>query len=318
MLHRGEDLPTGIEKIELIHGIHPLRCKPEGTFPTVLGAIYRACVFQAPVERRQAQLPRRLMLLPRVTHFIVMRVMLDRTRIHECPRPVMGTEPTHIQGPEIKRGCALHNPFRNHLSGATASRYPIEEPSRKHQVFKIRLPAHDEISIRGIRNRAIDHLPDTNVVQNRCHLPSQLCKRQETIKIFWQQLAYELIRNFWIAKRQCALLIPAYHKTTTHIRFVIDQPFGIPQRRIMPDFIAGGFCDNVLMFNRTRRHADTQFSADFTAPHAGGKYDVLCLIFAGGCFYMRDPTAMNCEIGHLDTLPDIGPLSARRAGDGLT
>src|SRR3546814_11955643 len=81
--------------------------EPVGPLPAVLGAIDGAARLQGLVERTAAEAARHRALLARIAHLVVMRVVLDGTRVHEGARAGEKAEPPVARRPEGEGGAAF-------------------------------------------------------------------------------------------------------------------------------------------------------------------------------------------------------------------
>src|SRR3546814_12373298 len=105
--------------------------EPVGPLPAVLGAIDGAARLQGLVERTAAEAARHRALLARIAHLVVMRVVLDGTRVHEGARAVEDAEPPDLERPEVEAGAPLPNTLA-HARPPPPPRPPPPQATPRH------------------------------------------------------------------------------------------------------------------------------------------------------------------------------------------
>ena len=253
----------------------------------------------------------------RVAHLVVMGIVLDRARIHERPARVMGGEPPDIERPEVQAGPPVQDPLRDHLSRPSPRGDAVEESRRQHQVREPGGGPHDEVAVRRVGDRAVDHPANADLAENRHHFGGEGGEGLESIEILRQKLSRELARNPVVPERHGVGLVAADDEAAGGIGLEVHQPVGIPERRQSVGKSGDWLGHHVLVLDRAGGDVNADLPPELPAPHAGREGDGLRLPGALGGQDRRNPAAGHLEIEHLHALAQPGAVQARPGRDGL-
>ncbi len=249
-------------------------------------------------------------------------VELDHPLPDEVARGVVEREATHVERPQVERRPALQDPLGHHLARPTAGSDAVQEACGDEEVVELGRPAHHEVGVGGVGDRAVHQGPDTGLFEHRRALGGELGELTEAVEVGVEQPAPERRRDLAVDSEGDRVGLVATDQQTGPVGLVVHEVIWVAHRghaaeldrRVAVDRPA----QEVLVLDRHRRHPGADHAADLHPPHTGGVDDDLALDrLAGGGVDGGAAAAVDGDRRHRGVLADHSAADARPAGDRL-
>ena len=168
MLLRHMEKPVGLA----LEGGHVLgrntrRGKPVGTLPAHLGTEHGPCRRQPLMQRRQAEVTRRMRLFGGPVDLVIGAIGFDGALFQITRLGLHVGEAAHVEGPQVHAGIAMQDEIRHGETRTSRCGDARGEAAGNVEVLVGRRLAHDRFAIRRDGNGAIDDALDPDLVQHR-------------------------------------------------------------------------------------------------------------------------------------------------------
>ena len=139
--------------------------EPVGPLPAELVAVDGAEFEQRRVQRTAPRAAARVRIVIRPGDVVVARVALDGALVHERLDRMRSAEAADVERPQVEARIAVDDPVRHHPSGAARRGDARREAAAQVEIVELGREPDDRLAIGGDRDRAVDHLPNSDLVR---------------------------------------------------------------------------------------------------------------------------------------------------------
>ena len=242
-------------------------------------------------------------------------VEFQRARAHPVDAPVRLAEAADVDGPEVHRRLAAHDPFGERLAGPAPGGDAVGvEAGAEVKLFDLGRLAEDEVAVGGEGLGAVEHILDPGALERRHARERLLHERLEVVPVVVQQRIVEALGDAVLGPGDRVRFVAA-HDQAADLLLEVDQPVRVAQGRQVARDPLDRLGYDVLVLHRNQRHVDPGQRRDLARPLPGAVDHHLAGDRTLGGHHAAGPALLDRDAGDRAVLDDGGAAPARALGE---